>query len=195
MIVTGSSRSVDFIFTKIPKMPFFAVKRYLMDQTTAKTLAHTMNEARNLTRFYSGKLKGEDMHRQFEVGDYTTNTPFWILAHLTWAENMLLLQCMGHAGLDIPWLNDFKIGSVKKEKSASMPDLKEVLTAMKQVHEAALDHLSRMTDAELEEDNALGMSFGENRSKRFMAMHAIRHEAIHTGQLSLLVKMYGKATV
>lgn len=166
-----------------------------MEYTSGKVLAQTMDEARNLTRFYSRKLKGEDMDRVFEVNGFTTNSPYWILAHLCWAENMLLLQCMGHKGLDIPWLNDFKIGSSKGEKPANAPDLKEVLTALKDIHVAALELLSSMTDEELDEDNKLGVSFGENRSKRFIAMHAIRHEGTHLGQLSLIAKMYGKQTV
>lgn len=166
-----------------------------MEYTSGKVLAQTMDEARNLTRFYSRKLKGEDMDRVFEVNGFTTNSPYWILAHLCWAENMLLLQCMGHKGLDIPWLNDFKIGSSKGEKPANAPDLKEVLTALKDIHAAALEQLSSMTDEELDEDNVLGVSFGENRSKRFIAMHAIRHEGTHLGQLSLIAKMYGKQTV
>lgn len=166
-----------------------------MEYTSGKVLAQTMDEARNLTRFYSRKLKGEDMDRVFEVNGFTTNSPYWILAHLCWAENMLLLQCMGHKGLDIPWLNDFKIGSSKGEKPANAPDLKEVLTALKDIHVAALEQLASMTDEELDEDNVLGVSFGENRSKRFIAMHAIRHEGTHLGQLSLIAKMYGKQTV
>ena len=166
-----------------------------MEYTSGKVLAQTMDETRNLTRFYSGKLKGEDMNRVFEMNGFTTNSPFWILAHLCWAENMLLLQCMGHRGLDIPWLNDFKIGSSKGEKPANAPDLKEVLSAMKDIHAAALEQLASMTDEELDKDNVLGVSFGENRSKRFIAMHAIRHEGTHLGQLSLIAKMYGKQTV
>lgn len=166
-----------------------------MEYTSGKVLAQTMNETRNLTRFYSGKLKGEDMDRVFDISGYTTNSAYWILAHLCWAENMLLLQCMGHPGVDITWLKDFKIGSTKGEKPTGAPELKEVLAAMKDIHAVALEQLSSMTDEELNEDNALGISFGENRSKRFIAMHAIRHEGTHLGQLSLISKMYGKQTV
>jgi hypothetical protein len=166
-----------------------------MEYTSGKVLAQTMDETRNLTRFYSGKLKGEDMDRVFEINGFTTNSPYWILAHLCWAENMLLLQCMGHKGLDIPWLNDFKIGSSKGEKPANAPTISEVLSSMKDIHAAALEQLSSMTDKNLNEDNVLGVAFGENRSKRFIAMHAIRHEGTHLGQLSLIAKMYGKQTV
>lgn len=166
-----------------------------MEYTSGKVLAQTMDETRNLTRFYLSKLKGENMHRQFEANGFTTNSPFWIMAHLCWAENMLLLQCMGHKGVDIAWLNDYKIGMTKGSKPANEPSLEEVLAAMKEIHAVSLESLSKMTDAELDEENALGIAFGENKSKRFMAMHAIRHEGTHLGQLSLIAKMYGKQTV
>ncbi|MFC2176579.1 DinB family protein [Bacteroidota bacterium] len=165
-----------------------------MHYTAGKTLAQTMDEARNLTRFYAGKLKGEDMHQLFEINGYTPNSAFWILAHLCWAEHMLLIESMGHQTLDIPWLNDFKIGS-PKDKVANAPSIEEVLEAMKQIHAVSIEKLANMTDEELDEENTLGIKFGPNGSKRFMAMHAIRHEGTHCGQLSLIAKMYGKATV
>lgn len=166
-----------------------------MEYTSGKVLAQTMDETRNLTRFYAGKLKGEDMYRVFEINGYATNSAYWILAHLCWAENMLLLQCMGHQGLDIPWLNDFRIGSSKGEKPANAPDLKEVLSTMKEIHTTALEQLSGMTEEELNEDSLIQLPFGDDKSKRFVAMHAIRHEGTHLGQLSLIAKMYGKQTV
>ena len=160
-----------------------------------KVLARTMDETRNLTRFYVGKLKGEDMDRVFEINGYTTNSPYWILAHLCWAENMLLLQCMGHKGLDIPWLKDFRIGSSKGEKPANAPELKEILSAMKEIHATAMEQLASMSDEDLNENSLITLPFGNDSSKRFAAMHAIRHEGAHLGQLSLIAKMYGKHTV
>jgi hypothetical protein len=69
------------------------------------------------------------------------------------------------------------------------------LTAFKQIHAVALETISSLTDAELNQENPLGLAFGENTSKRFMAMHTVRHEGTHCGQLSLIAKMYGKKTV
>ena len=166
-----------------------------MEYTSGKVLATMMDEQRNLTRFYLSKLKGEDMYREFDVNGYTTNSPYWILAHLCWAENMLAIQSLGGKGVDINWLNDFKIHSPKGEKPASQPSLEEVLAAFKQIHAAALETISSLTDPELDQENSLGLAFGDNESKRFMAMHAVRHEGTHCGQLSLIAKMYGKATV
>jgi hypothetical protein len=166
-----------------------------MEYSSGKILAQMLDEQRNLTRFYLGKLKGEDMHREFEVNGYTTNSAYWILAHMCWGENMLAVQCMGGKGADIHWLNDFKIHSPKGEKPAHQPSLEEILVAFKQIHELALQAISGLSEQELDEENTLGIAFGENKSKRFMAMHAIRHEGTHCGQLSLIAKMYGKQTV
>jgi hypothetical protein len=166
-----------------------------MENNSGKMLASMLDEQRNLTRFYLSKLKGEDMYREFEVNGYTTNSPYWILAHLCWGENMLAIQSLGGKGVGIPWLNDFKIHSPKGEKPATQPSLEEVLEAFKQIHAVALETISSLTDRELDEENPLGLAFGENKSKRFMAMHAVRHEGTHCGQLSLIAKMYGKKTV
>ena len=167
----------------------------MMEYTSGKVLAQTMDNARNLTRFYAGKLKGEDMHRQFELDGYLTNSPFWILAHLCWAEHMLLIECLGFPSMNIPWLNTFRIGSGKEYRKEDWPSLEEVFQTLKDIHATALEGLSNMTDEELDTDNALGVTFGDEKSKRFMAMHGIRHEGTHGGQLSLIVKMYGKTTV
>ncbi len=135
------------------------------------------------------------MLREFEIDGFRTNSALWILAHLCWAEHMLLIECSGHESLDIPWLNDFKIGSKKGADRTNWPSVEEVLGAMKQIHATAMEKQSVMTEDQLDEDNALELAFGENKSKRFMLMHAIRHEGTHCGQLSLIVKMYGKETV
>ena len=166
-----------------------------MEYSSGKVLAQTMDETRNLTRFYLSKLKGEDMHRQFEVNGYTTNSPFWIMAHLCWAENMLLLQCMDHPGVDVPWLKDYRIGSTKGGKPATEPTLEEVLAAMKHIHAVAMENLAGMSEEQLNENSTITLPFGDDHSKRFVAMHAIRHEGTHLGQLSLIAKMYGKHTV
>lgn len=166
-----------------------------MEYSSGKVLATMMDEQRNLTRFYLSKLKGEDMYREFEVNGYTTNSPYWILAHLCWAENMLAIRCLGAKDVEIPWLNDFKIQSIKGQKPAAQPSLEDVLSAFKQIHAVALETIASLNDEELNEENPLGLAFGENKSKRFMAMHAVRHEGTHCGQLSLIAKMYGKQTV
>lgn len=161
--------------------------------TTAQLLVDTMDETRNLTRFYLSKLKGEDMHRTFTIGDYTTNSPYWVIAHLTWAEHRLLVESLGHAPLDIPWLSLFSIGSTPSEEN--LPPLENVLSQFKSVHIYAMDNLSRMTDEQLAEDNVLGIQFGGKGSKKFIAQHTIRHEGTHCGQLSLIARFYGKQTV
>ena len=166
-----------------------------MDYTSGKVLARTLDEARNITRFYFSKMKGEDMFKSFEINGYHTNSPYWVMAHLCWAEHMLLIECMGLPSMDIPWLKDFRLGSVKGELPENKPSLKEVLSTLKTIHGSALEKLESMTDEELDQENEKGIAFGENTSKRFIAMHTIRHEGTHAGQLSLIVQMYGRKTV
>lgn len=161
--------------------------------TTSEILAETMDETRNLTRFYLSKLKGEDMHRTFTIGNYTTNSPYWIIAHLTWGEHRLLVESMGHQPMEIPWLEKFAISTIPAKDE--LPSLEEVMAGFKAVHEHALNHLRSMTDAELEQENILNINFGGKTTKKFIAMHTIRHEGTHCGQLSLIAQFYGKKTV
>jgi len=163
--------------------------------TTAEILAESMDETRNLTRFYLSKLKGEDMHRTFTIGSYTTNSPYWILAHLTWAEHQLLVKSLGHKPMDIKWLDLFAIGTTLAPGTEDLPSIDQVIMLSKVVHEYALERLRSMTDAELEEENILNINFGGKTTKKFIAMHTIRHEGTHCGQLSLIAQFYGKRTV
>ena len=123
-----------------------------MSVTTGKVLAKMLDEQRNLTRFYLSKLKGEDMNREFDINGFTTNSPYWIMAHLCWAENRVGLNSPGHSGVDIPWLNDFRIGSAKGEKPASNPSLEEVLAAFKQIHATTVEYISSLSEEELDKE-------------------------------------------
>jgi uncharacterized damage-inducible protein DinB len=106
---------------------------------------------------------------------------------------MLLVEAMGHPKLDIPWLGKFAIGTTPSTEG--LPPFEEVLATFKAVHEHALTHLRTMTDEQLDAENILGINFGGKTTKRFIAMHAIRHEGTHLGQLSLIAQFYGKKTI
>ena len=45
-----------------------------------------------------------------------------------------------------------------------------------------------MSDEELEKDNYFNFTIGGSKSKKALIMHAIRHEPMHIGQLSLILK-------
>ena len=49
--------------------------------------------------------------------------------------------------------------------------------------------------AQFDEENTLGIRFGNKTNKRFLAMHGIRYEASHTGHLGVIAKMERANTV
>jgi hypothetical protein len=134
------------------------------------------------------------MFHRFIVNGNTINSAYWLVAHLAWAENMLLLKGLNGPALSIPWLEKFGFGS-EKEKKEGLPDIKDVLHTLNEIHARAMEFLRNIKDEELEEDNLLGFSFGANPSKRLIVHHLIRHESVHAGHLGLIAKMQGIKTV
>ena len=160
----------------------------------SNALAAVFQSTRELTRFYISKLKDTDPFHEFSVNDIKLNSAYWIVNHLIWAENYLLLESLEGPKMDLPWLNDFGFGSqiiVNKD----MQPLKEVLNVMKQVHQLSINHIKTISADELEKPNAIGFGFGGENSKRMMIHHAIRHESLHTGHLSWICKLNGIKTV
>ena len=162
--------------------------------TTGIVLADTFTTARQLTRYYLSKLKGFDPHHRFKVGDKKLNSTYWMIAHLLWAEDFLMLRALGHEGLKIDWLEEFKVGSDANQTSLDIP-FKELLDIQKESHLITLDHLRSMTEEEFQEENSIGIHFGGETKKRYIAMHGIRHESTHTGQLSIIAKLAGGQTI
>lgn len=135
------------------------------------------------------------MKRQFAVEDKKLNSAYWILAHLIWAENFLLIQALGGKAFEYDWLPKFAIGVPCPEPGGNLPEVKQLLDIWKEVHPAAMQHVRSLSDDVLATDNPMGMGFGGDNSYRMMIQHAIRHEAMHTGHLSWLCKLYGIKTV
>lgn len=162
-------------------------------KTEAQVLAEVMGNTRNLARFYLSKLKGKDEFHRFELEGKKLNSIYWLIAHLVWSENTLILAALGGPKQDLAWTDHFGIGSTMPEKEA-LPPFKEVIDAFKQVHEITMTFLPTVSNEELDQDNLLGMGFGGDNSKRMMVHHCIRHEAQHIGHLSTLCKLFGEET-
>jgi hypothetical protein len=160
--------------------------------TQAQLLADTFDKARGLTKWYLSLLKDTDMKHSFELNGQKLNSPLWIAAHLAWAENMLILQATGGNAFKIDWLEKVTLGS--PHDTTLLPDAKEVLSTMKSIHEASMNHLATLSDASLDEPNLTGISFGSN-TKLSVIQHAIRHEATHAGHLSWICKLNGISTI
>ncbi|MDZ4847200.1 MAG: DinB family protein [Chitinophagales bacterium] len=166
-----------------------------MQRTEANILADNYESVRLLTKWYISKLKDVDMKKEFIVEGKSLNSAYWLVAHLIWAENFLLLQALGGKSTDIPWLEKFKIGSKLSELNKDVPEVKQLLEAWKEIHPAAMQHVRSLSDETLAKDNPMGFGFGGDNSHRMMIQHAIRHEAMHTGHLSWLCKLYGVGTI
>ena len=165
-----------------------------MTKTQTQVLADTLDFTRNITRFYLSKLKGVDMHQRFEVNGIQLNSAYWVLCHLVWAENKLVLQSTGGPEIGHEWQQYFSFGS-KPESNDNLPDLGEALKAFKTVHAQTMDHLYRLPDEKLEKPNLTGVSFGLEPTMRTAIMHAIRHEGTHSGHLGWLCKLHGVETI
>lgn len=164
--------------------------------TESQILAGLLDNARDLTRFYLSKLKEVNPHHQFVIeGSVQLNSYFWILGHLTWAENLLVLHVLGYSQLEVyPWLDRFRLGSMDGEKDG-MPEFMVVLDAFKKVHALAIEKLSSAPLEELDLESSLAFNFGRGNSVREIIKHAIRHESVHCGHLGLICKVNGIKTI
>ena len=156
----------------------------------AELLLHTFNETRSLSNHYFKKLKDTDLHRSFEVNGVKLNSAKWLMAHLVWAEHFLILEALGGEKFPLEWFPKVAFGSPMCD-AAELPDIETILASMKTVHDAVHLFVPTLTDEMLEEKNVLGLKFGPNENKKFLLIHAIRHEGTHAGQLGWLCKMNG----
>jgi len=133
------------------------------------------------------------MHKQFEFDGKKFNSAYWVLAHICWGQNMLLLQATNGPAHNYDWFEKVMIGSTFNPDDV-LPDLREVLDAFKEIHATSVKHVGSITDAQLDEKNTLGISFNDEGTIRKIIQHHIRHEATHAGHLGWLCKMHGVKT-
>ncbi|MBP7389655.1 MAG: DinB family protein [Chitinophagales bacterium] len=162
--------------------------------TQGTIFANMHSKVRDLTRWYISLLKNVDPYIQHEVNGVKLNSVYWLVAHLTWAENMLILKATGASPLDISWLDHYSLGC-DGTLHTQQPDMKEILNLFKEVHELTQNHLQVITDELIEKPNLIGFGFGGDTTNRMMIQHCIRHEAMHTGHLSWLCKIHAIETV
>lgn len=155
-----------------------------------QTLITAYEMARNLSKFYISKLEGLDLKKQYEIDGVKLNTAYWILAHLVWTEHFLIIEGIGGQSMGIEWLNDFGFGSDPGNITGGPPK-EEILLRMDEVHKRAIEILNGMDDGQMEEENNIEANFGGSKSKASVLMHAIRHEPMHIGQISWILKVNG----
>jgi len=156
----------------------------------ANLLADTFQKTRDITRWYISSMKEIDPLWVPVIEGKKFNTLYWQVAHLTWAEQSLIVRCTGGEQLDHKWLAHYKIGS-DGSMHPDAPDFKTLLHVMKEVHEHCMNHLLTIDDERMAQLNPVNFGFGEDKTNRIAIQHAIRHEGIHTGQLAWMCKMKG----
>jgi len=159
----------------------------MADNTKTQALIQTYQMARNLSNYYISKLEGVDIYKAYEMNGVKMNSAYWLMAHLVWTEHFLIIEGIGGTSLGIEWLNDFEFGS-EPDKIENPPSLEEVKKRGEEVHNKAMEILNGMTDELMESDNNIEATFGGSKSKFTVLMHAIRHEPMHIGQISWILK-------
>lgn len=163
--------------------------------TEAEVLADTLDKTRALTKFYLSNLKEVNPVEPITINGENLNSLYWICAHLLWAEDYLAIKMTGGTSIAPEWVKHFSIKS-SGELPAERPDFKTVLTEMKKVHEASIQHIKTLSSEQLNEENPFGFHFGDgNTTKRMMLQHCIRHEGTHLGQISLIARIFGKKLI
>lgn len=161
-----------------------------MKKSESEILAEVYEMVRGLSIFYLSNLSKIDIDKRIEADGIKYNSAYWIAAHLVWTEHSLILNGIAGEDMKIDWLNDYAYGC-DPDKIKNKPPIEEVLKTMDEVHEKALSVIKNQTDEQLDEDNLFGESFGGSKSKRTLIIHAIRHEPMHIGQLSWILKSNG----
>jgi len=158
------------------------------------TLANMLDFTRQMTLFYLKQAGNVDKAKTFTIGDYTTNSIQWIIAHLAWAETYLILRGVGNHDYHKSWFELFAMG--KPSPAANkFPAYKEVFSTFNQVHKTAIAIIRDLPDAALDEINHIDLKLAAGQAKRIVIMHCIRHENAHTGQIGILLRMHGKKVI
>jgi hypothetical protein len=156
----------------------------------SQILASVLDNSRSLTLFYLHHAEGLDKSKTFTLGDFRSNSIHWIVAHLAWAENHLILHGVGNQELNVTWFDLFKLGAPPPDLS-QFPSYEETFQTLNLVHQKALELLKTTPDETLNSANHVGIKFGAGDSKRIIIQHAIRHEGAHAGHLGWLLRMHG----
>ncbi len=159
----------------------------------SQIISQILHHTRRLTRWYLSLIPDDAFLKRIEVEGQQINSPYWIAAHLIWAEATIAGE-IGGPTLGAKW-RKFRIGSKEVDAQADWPSLEILKSEFMAVHKAVGTFLSTLPDQHLDliyPDKAFHKIFKTNREALY---HLIRHEAYHAGQLGLLCKVCGIKTI
>ncbi|MBI3509985.1 MAG: DinB family protein [Bacteroidetes bacterium] len=162
-----------------------------------ETLRNMVDATRQLAHFAIKKLdnKNADLKKRFEVEGRKINSVYWLFAHMTWAESILILRSSGGPNPELPWMKLFALGKPAEEGQDNGPPWEEVYAGFKKVHEMSMAHLAMLNPEDLDSENKLSWEILGGKTMRNTIMHHIRHESNHIGQLLWLVNFHGGRTL
>lgn len=155
------------------------------------TLRDMMDATRKIANAYIKKLDGKDVRQSFLVNGTQLNSAYWLIGHMAWAQNNLVVRSFGGPNPEVKWLKHFGIGKPHQESLDNGPSWEELVAGFHKVHEVAMHHLSTLNDNALEEDNLINWEVMNSKSKGATLIHHIRHEGMHVGHLGWIVKLHG----
>jgi uncharacterized damage-inducible protein DinB len=164
-------------------------------KTEIEALIQLIDGTRKLVHFALKKIEDRDLRKRFEIEGRKINSVYWLIAHMAWAENNLLLRSTSGPNPALPWLKHFALGKPAEEGEINGPSWEEVKAGFKKVHELSMKHLETLDPALLDSPNNLDWEIMGGKTMRHTIMHHIRHENNHTGQLLLIVNLYGVKTI
>lgn len=159
------------------------------------TIREFIQRTRELTQYYIHKTKDVDVKKRFVVGEKKLNSIYWLVAHMAWAENNLIIRSTGGPNPEVPWLKLFALGKAAEEGEMNGPSYEEVLAGFEKVHKIAMDHLEKLDPALLDSPNKLDWEIMGSKTIRAVLIHHVRHEGMHTGHLSWNATLHGIKTI
>jgi glucose-6-phosphate isomerase len=160
-----------------------------------ETILEMIKSARGLTLYYLSLLKDVDKEKVFVCEGKELNSVHWIVCHLCWTDNFLLLKSSStKIDLAKDWFEEYGFGSDPKA-IITKPNYDEALELLNTNRAQCRDYLSTLSDEELESDNLLDMNMGGSKALKNILYHSIRHEGTHAGHLGWLCKLHGIKTV
>jgi hypothetical protein len=166
----------------------------MITSTECSILADTFESVRSLSKRFLSMVDESLIHDTTIFNGVELNSPYWITAHLAWAEAFLILNTFGgEEEAKYEWLNEYGFGT-KPAEIKTKPPYEEVTKAMDYIHELAMKQLRNTEDSFLDQKNKFGMKFDGKDNNRIAVHHAIRHEPMHIGQLTWFMKSKGLPT-
>jgi hypothetical protein len=138
----------------------------------------------------SQMFNGETVLQRF---DSDASHALWIMAHLT--DTKVYIAGMFNLPIETPWTAKTFLGSnVSDFALQDLPSLDEVAQTWKEVTDAVLEHLPKLSAEALAADPGLRMPLPEPSLLGALTFAAY-HEMYHLGQLSYILRLTGEPSL